>query len=150
MKLSSSIHFVGAALMLALTALVNSSEAFTATSAATSRVSVSIMPINWHFPSSPYRATKFGISTELRARKNDISSEERGSDNVNSLIGIDRGMYLWGIVIALNIWFFSIPVEFRRTRICNEADTIAYPTRCMTSEQFRTGIADYYKNGKKG
>jgi len=133
--------------MLALIALVNTSEAFTATSAATSRVSVLDIPINEFSPSSPSPDTRSGFSTELQARKNDLSSEERGSDNVNSLIGIDRGMYLWAIVIALNLWFFSIPVEFRRTRICSEADTIAYPTKCMTSEQFRTGIADYYKNG---
>lgn len=85
-------------------------------------------------------------STNLMARK-DVSNAERGSDKVNNLMGLDRGKYLWVIVIALNIWFFSVPTEFRRTRICNEADSAAYPTRCMTSEQFTKGISDYYKNG---
>ncbi len=126
--------------MLALSAFANTSEAFTTTLTAKRHVIGSTMPI----------AGDSQSLTELRERRNEVSNDERGSDKVNSLIGIDRGLYLMVIAVAINIWFFSIPVEFRRTRICSEADTAAYPTKCMTSDQFTTGIADYYKNGKGG
>jgi hypothetical protein len=150
MKRSFSIHSITWVLMLALSASVNTSEAFTATSAIHSRVCGSEMPIVGSSLSSLSLSGSIESrsSTELQAKKKDISSDERGSDNVNALIGIDRGVYLWAIVIAINIWFFSIPVEFRRTKICNEADSRDYPTKCMTSKQFTTGIAEYYKNGK--
>lgn len=149
MKLSFNIHFIRLVLMLALSALANTSEAFTATSAINTRACGSKMPVVGSSISS--RSSSGSIesrfSTELQDRKNDVSSEERGSDEVNTLIGIDRGLYLWAIVIAINIWFFSIPVEFRRTRFCNEADSAAYPDRCMTTKQFTSGIAKYYRNG---
>jgi len=109
------------------------------------------MPITRLLPSSRIASDFSEVKpvTELQARNKDVSSEDRGSDKVNSIIGIDRGLYLFAIVMAINVWFFSIPVEFRRTRICNEADTRDNPKLCMTSKQFTTGISDYYKNGKK-
>ena len=150
MKCSFSIRIIAGVLMLALSTSVNTSEAFTTTSAIHGRVCGSEMPIVGSSLSSLSicGSVESRSSTELQAKRKDISSDERGSDNVNTLIGIDRGVYLWAIVIAINIWFFSIPVEFRRTRICNEADSRDYPTKCMTSKQFTTGISEYYKNGK--
>jgi len=86
-------------------------------------------------------------NTVLLERKKDISSNERGSGEVNKLIGIDRGYILFVPVILVCIWSFTVPVEFRRARICNEEDSRKYPTKCMTSDQFKRGISDYYKNG---
>jgi len=88
-------------------------------------------------------------NTALLERKKDISSYERGSGEVNKLIGIDRGYFLFVPLLFVLIWSFTIPVEFRRARICNEEDSRKYPTKCMTSDQFKRGISDYYKNGAK-
>lgn len=152
MKLSSGIHFARLVAMLALTTVLHTSEAFTASSAVTKNIRVfgaEQPPSASRSPST--RTDNFvGVSmspTELRARKKDLTNAERGNDKVNSIIGIDRGLYLWAIVLAVNVWFFSIPVEFRRTRICNEADTAQFPDRCMTANQFKSGIRDYYANG---
>ena len=135
-----------AALVLALSAFASTSEAFTAT--ANNRVSALSMPIVGYSTSSR-SGSGAGFSTELRERRPDVSSEERGIDKMNDIQGITAGLYLGAIVLALNVWIFSIPVEFRRTRICNEADTRDYPTRCMTREMWTTGIQEYYANGKK-
>jgi hypothetical protein len=96
-------------------------------------------------PSPPSRASV----VTLHERKKDQTSEERGSDEVNKIIGIDRGIYFLLIpCIIINIWFFTIPVEFRRTRICDAEESRLSPDRCMTTEQFQTGISDYYRKGK--
>lgn len=78
----------------------------------------------------------------------------RGSDimtdpsRVDAALGLGRGTVLLAVVLLVNVWFFSIPPEFRRTRICEEMDALAYPDKCMTTTQFTEGIANYYKNGK--
>mmetsp|Transcript_16469 Transcript_16469/g.28709 ORF Transcript_16469/g.28709 Transcript_16469/m.28709 type:complete len:179 (-) Transcript_16469:399-935(-) len=79
-----------------------------------------------------------------RNRDNDIVNNQA---KVDEALGIERGLVLLAIALLINIWFFTIPTEFRRTRICNEFDSAAYPELCMTAEQFKTGISDYYKNG---
>lgn len=66
---------------------------------------------------------------------------------VRRALGLDRGAVLLAIVLVINAWFFTIPVEFRRTRLCSEMDTAAYPEQCMTPNQFAGGIADYYREG---
>mmetsp|Transcript_6931 Transcript_6931/g.9792 ORF Transcript_6931/g.9792 Transcript_6931/m.9792 type:complete len:166 (-) Transcript_6931:44-541(-) len=60
--------------------------------------------------------------------------------------GRESGFYLMGIVVALWIWLFSIPPEFRRARFCTEADTAIYD-QCWTVQSWSSGVADYYKNG---
>jgi hypothetical protein len=70
------------------------------------------------------------------------------SARVDAALGLGRGVVLLAVVMAVNVWFFSIPPEFRRTRLCSDMDTVAHPERCMTTTQFTQGIADYYSNGK--
>jgi len=145
MKQSLSIYIARLALVLALLGFGNFSEAFMATSRG------SKMPIIDQALSSlksPPVPSEFRVSTDLHAKR-EITNDEREEGQVNSIIGIDRGVYLLALVLAINVWLFSIPPEFRRTRFCNEADSQAYPDRCMTAKQWRNGIADYYKNGKK-
>lgn len=77
-------------------------------------------------------------------KRTDVVNDE---SKVNSALGLGRGAVLLTIAILINIWFFSIPTEFRRTRLCNEFDTQAYPELCMTPKMFVDGIADYYKSG---
>ena len=137
-----------AVLVLALFAFANQAEAFTSNTAK-SRVSGPATSSVGYSPMSHSGVGSFesSIATELKARK-DISNDEKGEEYMDRVLGMNTGMYLGALVLALNIWIFSIPVEFRRTRICNEADTAAFPNRCMTGEMWRNGIADYYKNGK--
>ena len=143
-------RFLASVGLLSLVVLVNTSQAFIGTSQIDGRNSMSKMPTVGLSPSSHvvYGTISVESPTKVQAKK-DISNSERGSENVNNLMGLDRAKYIWPIVIAINIWFFSVPVEYRRTRFCNEADSAAYPERCMTSKQFTEGISNYYKNGKK-
>lgn len=141
--LSSKVQSFVLVALFYLSGSVTTSEAFI-TSASTIRRNECLPPASRVFPNSFHAA----YSTTLYVKK-ELSNAERGSDNVNNLIGIDRGLYLFAIVMAINVWFFSVPVEFRRTRICNEEDSAAYPTKCMTGKQFRTGVSDYYKNGER-
>lgn len=62
--------------------------------------------------------------------------------------GLKRGAILLPIVLLVNVWMFSIPVEFRRARICSEQQVRENPSsKCMTTETWRQGVADYYANG---
>uniref|UniRef100_A0A7R9W3C7 Uncharacterized protein n=1 Tax=Pseudictyota dubia TaxID=2749911 RepID=A0A7R9W3C7_9STRA len=73
------------------------------------------------------------------------------SDDVDrdAIMGMNTGPYLFALVLALNIWSFSIPVEFRRARFCSEQQVLnARPgNKCITFGNWVGGIADYYRNG---
>jgi len=98
------------------------------------------------------RSTRI-CTTTLHLKKKDginkeFDNENKKSEYVNSVVGIDRGTYLLLIpAIIINLWFFTIPTEFRRSRLCSAEETANFPTKCMTTEQFKTRISDYYKNG---
>jgi hypothetical protein len=79
-------------------------------------------------------------------KRTDVVNDE---SKVNSALGLGRGAVLLTIALLINIWFFTIPTEFRRTRLCNEFDTETYPQLCMTPKMFVDGIVEYYKNGKE-
>lgn len=96
------------------------------------------------------------VDTIAVVKKKDETSEKwremefmSDSSKVNAALGLGRGAVLLTIVLLINVWFFTIPVEFRRTRLCSEMDTAAYPERCMTTSQFTQGISDYYSDGKE-
>lgn len=62
--------------------------------------------------------------------------------------GLKRGALLLPIALAINIWMFSVPVEFRRARFCSEEQVRENPnSKCMTWETWRSGVSDYYANG---
>ena len=62
--------------------------------------------------------------------------------------GLKRGAIILPIALLVNIWMFSIPVEYRRARICSEQQVRENPnSKCMTTETWRKGVADYYANG---
>ena len=43
---------------------------------------------------------------------------------------------------------FSIPVEFRRARLCSEEQVRLNPdSKCMTFEMWTKGVSEYYGNG---
>ena len=62
--------------------------------------------------------------------------------------GLQRGLLIFPLVLLVNVWMFSIPVEYRRARICSEEQVRENPdSKCMTTETWRRGVADYYANG---
>lgn len=62
--------------------------------------------------------------------------------------GLKRGAILLPIVLLVNVWMFSIPVEYRRARICSEQQVRENPnSKCMTADSWKQGVADYYANG---
>lgn len=66
----------------------------------------------------------------------------------NDPTGLKEGFVLFGIVLLLNVWLFSVPPEYRRARFCSEEDVALYPdSKCTTFKAWRTGIMDYYANG---
>ena len=144
------------------------------------------------------RSTRICTTTLHLKKKEGINkefdNENKKSEYVNSVVGIDRGTYLllipaiiskfkiksvqiqfiaiflltqytndrcfhffflrfrtlFSFCCLVNLWFFTIPTEFRRSRLCSAEETANFPTKCMTTEQFKTRISDYYKNGTDG
>jgi hypothetical protein len=90
-------------------------------------------------------APRAETSMDREQRRKDIM--DNNPDRVNETLGLGRGAVLLGLVLLINTWFFTIPPEFRRTRLCNEWDTAQYPELCMTPKGFVNGISEYYKNG---
>ena len=76
-----------------------------------------------------------------------VRTEEPDPDKTWKTLGLDRAAIIMPIVLLINIWFFTVPPEFRRARLCSEMDTAAYPEVCMTPKMFASGIVDYYKGG---
>jgi hypothetical protein len=60
--------------------------------------------------------------------------------------GTETGKVMLGFVLAICVWTFSIPVEFRRARLCSEADAAVY-SQCKSASQYVSGISEYYQKG---
>ena len=64
--------------------------------------------------------------------------------------GTGRGSIILGVVFLINVWVFSIPPEFRRAYLCPSEPCIenrAMCNDCITFDEWKSGIEDYYKNG---
>jgi hypothetical protein len=98
-----------------------------------------------HGSTAPADHTSFGtmaasaISTTTPTRLYNSSAPDPG--------GMRRGLIIFPIVFLLNVWMFTIPPEFRRTKICNDEQSQLYPNQCMTMPQWMNGVKEYYKNG---
>lgn len=57
------------------------------------------------------------------------------------------GILLLSFALLVNVWFFTIPPNFRRARWCSAEETAANPEICMTASQFSHDIVEYYRNG---
>ena len=70
--------------------------------------------------------------------------------------GTDVGIYIFGFVLAVNVWLFTIPPSFRRTNICSVsppddttvlvAATTTSPS-CVSLEEWASAVGDYYRGG---
>jgi hypothetical protein len=95
-----------------------------------------------HLP--PIKATSH-IATRLYQEKKN-NKKQVAAD------GTQRGAFLLGAVLLACVWIFSIPPEFRRAYLCGSERCVqnrsAYLCNdCMTPDEWRQGIVDYYKNG---
>ena len=62
--------------------------------------------------------------------------------------GLQTAPYLFGFILLLCVWNFTIPTEFRRARLCSEQQVRDYPeSNCKTWSQYTSGIQDYYRHG---
>jgi hypothetical protein len=83
--------------------------------------------------------------------KKNTSSRSSGDGGGGSSIDVD-GMqtapYILILVLFLCVWNFTIPVEFRRARLCSEQQVLDNPTsKCITVSNYMNGIVQYYQNG---
>ena len=82
------------------------------------------------------------------SKKNEDPSSEGGYQYSSYVNGTGTGWYLLAFALLVNVWFFSIPPEFRRARLCNEEEVVLYADKnCMTGDQWVKGVQEYYQNG---
>jgi hypothetical protein len=66
----------------------------------------------------------------------------------SSIDGVDVAPGILAFAVLLSVWQFTIPPNFRRTRFCaTAADVAERVNNCVTTEEYTTGIANYYKGG---
>lgn len=93
-------------------------------------------------PASALRMGQFQSDENFSTTKD--ATRKRNADTY----GIQNGGYLLLFALAVNVWFFTIPVEFRRSKFCSEEDVRLHPeSKCTTFDAWRRGIAEYYANG---
>jgi hypothetical protein len=64
--------------------------------------------------------------------------------------GSGRGKIIQVIVLAVCVWSFSIPPEFRRARFCTTSGCVenrASCNDCVTFSEWKIKVIDYYKGG---
>ncbi len=64
--------------------------------------------------------------------------------------GSERGYVLQVIVVAICVWSFSIPTEFRRASFCPTTRCVenrASCNDCVTFSEWKIKVIDYYKGG---
>jgi len=91
---------------------------------------------------------------QLYAEKKSTTKQNKGAV-VND--GTSRGIPILGLILLVTLWTFTIPVEFRRAYICSEKcatlekidrqQTAPQCNNCVTSDEWMTGIKEYYANG---
>lgn len=70
---------------------------------------------------------------------------ERSTTDVD---GMKTAPYIMAFILFLCLWNFTIPVEFRRARICSEQQVLENPSsKCMTFGNYVSGILQYYQDG---
>mmetsp|Transcript_28870 Transcript_28870/g.42435 ORF Transcript_28870/g.42435 Transcript_28870/m.42435 type:complete len:165 (-) Transcript_28870:268-762(-) len=143
--ISHRIPFAAATLLLAFFASAGVVSSFTTTtpSRAASRTVVSNNQ-PWNFSSTQQTFASYPTDTTTTT-----SLQMSGGSNPDvDTDGIGAGKYLLFLVMLVNVWAFSIPVEFRRAQFCTEEQVRLNPdSHCITFENWKSGIIDHYANG---
>jgi len=135
-----------------MTFLCKSSFAFTTTKSSPLNLATSShAPQKAFVPTKQHQTTPLLTTLSIKTRKFDESefeSAEAKSAYFDKINGMGPGMYLFIIVLLINVWEFSIPVEYRRNKFCSAAQVEQQlDPHCMTFQGWASGIADYYKGG---
>jgi hypothetical protein len=100
---------------------------------------------------APAAATARATTVKTETLSSTQLNEQRNKELFElSQDGSGRGKVLLAAVFAACVWLFSIPPEFRRAFICpTDACTSnrAACNQCVTTDEWTTGIKDYYRNG---
>jgi len=127
-----------ATVLLLLLLLASASNAFVLRPAAAISKSTDFQPVS--APFSPARS----LTVVQRMAKDDDKPKAAPT------AGGGRGLVLFGFVLLVNVWLFSVPPSFRRAYICPtprcEQNRPACKD-CVTGEEWKNGIVDYYRNG---
>jgi hypothetical protein len=81
-------------------------------------------------------------------KKNTSRSSGNGGGTSIDVDGMQTAPFILILVLFLCVWNFTIPVEFRRARLCSEQQVMDNPTsKCITVSNYMNGIVQYYQNG---
>jgi hypothetical protein len=97
----------------------------------------------------PNTQERFHQLCALEANNNSNNdSNNKSPELLPDPTGLRNGLVILPIVLALCVWMFSIPTEFRRARLCSQEQVVLYPdSKCITFQDWTGGIANYYRNG---
>lgn len=136
-----------------LLALVNSAQAFTTTQGYGSGTLLRNKPKICKKQIAARKVCELVSPLTIRPQFTAIA-QSKGEDvntqgkDMNKIQGINSGNALFLIVLALTVWSFSIPTEFRRARFCSAEQVVNFPdSKCKTFGMWVGGVADYYRNG---
>lgn len=106
------------------------------------------------YPKLPTRTmTPFDTTLAVNVKETSLKKETAlfaSSREPNSVDGTGRGLILFGGVLAVCVWLFSIPPEFRRAHFCAVEQCVQNRSKCydcVTFSEWTTGVGEYYKNG---
>jgi hypothetical protein len=88
-------------------------------------------------------------NTSLSSRQVALTVQQMASKGKYDF-GSGRGKIIQVIVLAVCVWSFSIPPEFRRARFCTTSGCVenrASCNDCVTFSEWKIKVVDYYKGG---
>ncbi|CAB9499978.1 expressed unknown protein [Seminavis robusta] len=133
-------------LLLVLTVLISSSW--------TPLVSAFVVPSTAaiNHQSNPVLYGVVTTTTQLsQSKNNNDNNRKEPYSKVDD--GAGRGVPILVIALLACVWCFTVPPEFRRAYICSDRCALeenrAAPqcNSCVTADEWRSGIAEYYANG---
>ena len=89
-------------------------------------------------------------SSQLFLAGNNGDQNKPSYDMNADMGGQSRGVPLGLLVLAIVVWSFSIPPEFRRAHFCTSDRCVANRSRCydcVTVGEWTQDVKDYYANG---
>ena len=146
--MNSRLPYAAATILLALFASAGVVSSFTTAPSRAASRTVESNQQPWNFISSKTTQQTF-LSQPSDTTTTTTSLQMSGGSNPDvDTDGTDAGKYLLFAVLLVNVWAFSIPVEFRRARFCTEEQVrLNSDSHCITFDNWKSGIVDYYANG---
>ena len=99
------------------------------------------------------RSQRFTTTLLFASNNNEQpSSSHHKDDDDDDMGGLQRGLPLGVLALAISIWCFSIPPELRRAHWCmsdrcTQHRSLPSCYDCVTFGEWKSSIVDYYANG---